>query len=118
MNWKKIETNEDIQDIMRTSENENVLLFKYSSNCSINYVVKTLLEREWNENSMNMQTYMADVINNKQISTDIESIFGTKHESPQAIIISKGKPIFNVSHGMILFSTLLDYANARNKITT
>jgi bacillithiol system protein YtxJ len=115
MNWKKIETNEDIKDIMSTSENENVLLFKYSPNCSINYVVKTLLEREWNENSMNMQTYLADVFNNKQMSSEIENIFATKHESPQALIISKGKQIFNASHGRILFSTLLDYANARNK---
>ena len=83
----------------------------FSPGNSVNYVVRFLLGREWNESEMNMKTYLADVDSNKSISAVIEKEFEINKESPQALIIDKGKVVFNVSYGRILFSELRKFSN-------
>ncbi len=111
MNWIKIESSDIIETIKQNSYNDRVLIFKYSPNCSVSYIVKMLLGREWAENEMKMKTYIADVIADKKLSQQLEEEFGIKHESPQVLIIENGKPVFNASHGAILYSEIRKYCN-------
>ncbi|MCC6866138.1 MAG: bacillithiol system redox-active protein YtxJ [Ignavibacteria bacterium] len=111
MNWIKIENSHDLEEIIQNSFNERVLLFKYSPRCSINYIVKNLLEREWAEYEMNMKTFLVDVIACKELSNQIETDFGIKHESPQVLIIENSKIIFYASHGAILYSKIRKFCN-------
>ena len=111
MNWIKIDSTDTLDEMMNSSNEEKVLIFKFSPSCSVSYVVRNLLEREWNEKEMNMKTYMVDVISNRDISKKIEKEFKVRHESPQALIIEKSKPVFSADHGRILFSEIRKYAN-------
>jgi len=111
MNWIKIESSDIIEIIKQNSYSERVLIFKYSPNCSVSFVVKMLLEREWAENEMKMKTYMVDVVAFKKLSEQMESEFGIKHESPQVLIIENGKPVFSASHGAILYSEIRKFCN-------
>ncbi|NOS85180.1 MAG: DUF2847 family protein, partial [Ignavibacteria bacterium] len=84
---------------------------KFFPKCAINYVVRSLLEREWNEGEMQMKTYLVDVIANRELSDKIENEFGVTHETPQAIILQNSKPVSSASHGKVIFSELRKYAN-------
>jgi len=111
MNWININSAESISEILELSKIEKVMILKFSPKCAINYVVRNLLEREWHEGEMRMKTYMVDVVSNKALSEQIEKEFGVTHESPQALILQNGKPVFNASHGKVIFSELRKYAN-------
>ena len=110
MNWIKLDSPEMQQEMKAASENEKVLVLKFSPKCAINYVVRNLLEREWAEGEMRMKTYIVDVISGKGISAQIEKDYGVDHESPQAIIIDKGKVVFHASHGKVIYSELRKFA--------
>ena len=47
MNWIKIDSKEAIAELKTISMKERVMLFKFKPECSINHVMKLLLEREW-----------------------------------------------------------------------
>ena len=111
MNWIKADSIEKIDEIKALSGSEKVLILKFSPKCSINYVVRFLLEREWNNGEMQMKTYLVDVLSNRELSDKIEKDFGVTHETPQAIILEKSKPVFSASHGKVIFSELRKYAN-------
>ncbi len=111
MNWIKADSIDKINEIKALSGSEKVLIFKFSTKCSISYVVRSLLEREWNEGEMQMKTYFVDVISNRELSDKIENEFGVTHETPQAIILKDSKPVFTASHGKVIFSELRKYAN-------
>lgn len=111
MNWIKADSTKKIDEIKSLSGSEKVLILKFSPKCSISYVVRFLLEREWNEGEMQMKTYLVDVIANRELSDKIENEFGVTHETPQAIILQNSKPVFSASHGKVVFSELRKYAN-------
>ncbi len=111
MNWINLDSIDKINELKELSANQNVLVFKYSPKCVVNYIVRNLLEREWNEGEMNMKTYIVDVINYKDISKQIETDFDVNHESPQLLIIEKSKPVFTANHGRVLFSEIRKFAN-------
>lgn len=57
------------------------------------------LERQWNQNEMlSVKPYFLDLITFREISNQIEHQFNVVHESPQVLIISKGKSILDLSH--------------------
>lgn len=111
MNWISVKSSETISEILELSKKEKVMILKFSPKCAINYVVRNLLEREWHEGEMRMKTYMVDVVSNKALSEQIEKDFGVTHESPQALILEKEKPVFTASHGKVIYSELKKYAN-------
>lgn len=111
MNWINIDSAQIVSDIKELSDSEGVLILKFSPGCAINYVVRNLLEREWVEGEMRMKTYMVDVLAQKDISCKIAEDYGVEHESPQVLIIKKGKPLFTASHGKVLYSEIRDHRN-------
>ncbi len=111
MNWIKADSADKLDEIIALSKNEKVLILKFSPKCSINYVVRFLLEREWNEGEMQMKTYIVDVLSNRELSDRMEKEFGVTHETPQAIILQNSQPVFTASHGKVIFSELRKYAN-------
>ncbi|KXK42247.1 MAG: hypothetical protein UZ05_CHB002003028 [Chlorobi bacterium OLB5] len=111
MNWLKLDSEDKLQDILQESKNTNILVFKYSPGCIVNYVVKFLFEREWNEMEMKMKTYLLNIAENTGLSGKVEKITGITHESPQVFIFRDSTPVFNASHGRILFSEVRKFNN-------
>src|SRR5437588_9798869 len=101
MNWLQIDTENKLQEINDLSAHERVLILKFSPACSISFITKMLLEREWNADLMNMKSYILNVLSRKELSKKIEKEYGVQHESPQVLIIENGKCINNFSHGKI-----------------
>ena len=111
MNWIIADSADRIYEAADLSQEERVLIFKYSHRCVINYTMKMLLQKEWNEGEMSMKTYLVNVIDSRDISNDITKQFEVEHHSPQVLIIEKGKCIANFTHGKVLYSNLKQFAN-------
>ena len=99
MDWIKLVSEETLDSIKNDSASKPVVLFKHSTRCSISAAALSRLERAWNKDEMaDIKFYFLDLLNYRNISQKIESIFGIGHESPQLLIISNGNCIYNSSH--------------------
>ena len=114
MNWIQIDSEEILDKITRLSNKRRVLIFMYSGNTTVNYMIKYTIEREWNPREMEMSTFILDTESHNNIAGELANSYGIKMYSPQAFIIEKGKCIFSAVDGEVDFKTLRDYANSKN----
>lgn len=107
MNWIKLTEESQLDQIREESKDQPVMIFKHSITCSTSNMVVNRLERSWNEKEMeNVQIYLLELQNYRQISNAIAEQFAVRHESPQVLIIRDGKAVYSRSHFEINFSAL------------
>lgn len=97
MNWNNITTEEQIETLVKESENTPVLIFKHSTRCSISSMVKDRVERSWNLEGK-VKPYYLDLIQYRSISNLIAQKFNVEHQSPQAIVLKDGMVHYDASH--------------------
>lgn len=97
-----------ISEIIENSKSGPVVIFKYSNQCQTSERLKENLQRELEKNSIKTPIYIVTVQNQKSLSKSIEDFFEVKHESPQILVINKGKCESYASHHHIKVSDLLD----------
>jgi bacillithiol system protein YtxJ len=112
MNWNKITQPSDLEEIVKLSNTQKVLVFKHSTTCSISAMALSRLERAWKDAEMqHIKPYYLDLLSYRSLSNQIAQDFGVKHESPQVLLIEKGKCIFNDSHGAISYQAIKEQSN-------
>ena len=111
MEWKAIKNDSTFYELLELSDKEKVLILKFSPDCMVSFIMKMILQREWNQAMMNIKTYLVDVIDHKDISDKISAEFGVEHQSPQVLIVKNGKCIHVKSHGHITIKDLAQFAN-------
>lgn len=111
MEWKALSGESAFYEVQELSDRERVLIFKHDPDCIVSFMIKQLLQREWNESFMNMKTYLVDVKKYGELSGQMSHEFGIDHITPQALIISKDKCIHNKANGYIQYSDLKQFAN-------
>jgi bacillithiol system protein YtxJ len=110
MNWNKLSDLAQLDEIIKTSQDKPVLIFKHSTRCSISSTALDRVERSWkNDEVKDLQPYYLDLIQFRNISTAIEEKFGVEHQSPQVLIIKNGDCIYNASHYDIRYADLLKH---------
>ncbi|WP_010252366.1 bacillithiol system redox-active protein YtxJ [Myroides injenensis] len=97
MNWINLTESKQIDEIIKESEDRAVVIFKNSPRCYISKFALRNFESSF-ENPTAINCYMVDVVQHKLISIEIADRFQINHESPQLLIISKGKAVYNASH--------------------
>ena len=98
--WIDLNNEMIIQDILKLSFIDKVLIFKHSTRCSISFMAKNRIESGFNNPKIS-KCYLLDLLKNSELSNNIATNFNVFHESPQVLIIQDGKTIFNASHGDI-----------------
>lgn len=99
MDWKRLESLEQLAQIKQESQEKPVLIFKHSSRCSISSIAWDRLKRNWkSEDSERISPYFLDLISYREISNTIAREFEVYHESPQIILIKEGKAVYDTSH--------------------
>jgi bacillithiol system protein YtxJ len=99
MNWTELKALDQVDEIKKESTERPVLIFKHSNRCNISRTTLDRLERHWNEGEMaGVKPYFLDLINHRVLSNLLAEVFNVEHESPQIILIEKGKSILNLSH--------------------
>jgi len=111
MNWIQLRSLRQLEEIKLQSEEKPVLIFKHSTRCSTSRMSLDRLERHWDTQEMtNVTPYFLDLLSYREVSNVIADQFGVQHESPQVLVISKGKSVLDLSHFEI------DYQQIKNVV--
>ena len=100
INWLQLIDISQLDEIEDASNSKLVVIFKHSTRCSISRMALRQFENEFEANE-NVLPYYLDLLNHRDISNEIASKFSVVHQSPQLLIISKEKCIYNASHSDI-----------------
>lgn len=108
--WKDLNDPAQLAAIIEESNTRPVVLFKHSTRCSISAVAKTRLERESAPDGISF--YLLDLIRYRSVSNQIATEFNVTHQSPQVLLISGGKCLYDESHGSISMQEIESQAAA------
>lgn len=96
---QEIKNTETIEKLDAMSETQAVLIFKHSTRCFISSKALQKLQGEWDKaNSSSLVPFFVDVVARRNVSNALANHYGVRHESPQALLIHKGKCIYHASH--------------------
>ena len=116
MNWKKIESVEQLEAIDELSKSNPVLIFKHSTRCGISMGVYADFEETFRDGIPdNMEVFYLDILMHRNISNTIAEIYKVRHESPQVLIIQNGRCIMNKAHFAINFDELKNFILTETK---
>ncbi|MEQ9402260.1 MAG: bacillithiol system redox-active protein YtxJ [Cyclobacteriaceae bacterium] len=104
MNWNELNDISQLEEMKELSKKKPVLIFKHSTRCGISSMALSRLERKWSGDEI--EPYFLDLLRYREISSVIASDFGILHQSPQAILLKEGKPVYNSSHNGIDFDEI------------
>ena len=105
--WFKLNSVDQIDEIIQESERTAVLIYKHSTRCGISSMAMDRLVRGWDsEYTDKIKPYYLDLIAYREVSDAVAERFGVYHQSPQVILIKNGKAIYDDSHMAISFDLL------------
>lgn len=87
-----------LDEIDEISQSKPVVIFKHSTRCFISKTVLKQFEAEFNYSVDQIDWYLLDLLNYRDISNEIAHRYNVTHQSPQIIVIRNGKAVFNESH--------------------
>ncbi len=91
-NFITLDSLEKLDELVAASHDKPVILFKHSNNCGISSGVY----REVSD--VDADINLVIVQNARSVSDLIAERTGIRHESPQAIVLKDGRPIYHASH--------------------
>ncbi|MBL4951927.1 bacillithiol system redox-active protein YtxJ [Neobacillus sp. OS1-32] len=95
---KKVDTIEQFNEIIK--EDSRFYFFKHSLTCPISQAAYKEYEK-FTADHQEIPAYYLAVQDSRPLSNEIAERFDIKHESPQAILFSDGKAVWNASHWKI-----------------
>jgi len=110
MNWIKLQSETQLEEIREKSASRPQLIFKHSTRCSTSALVKGRLERAGQPEAIDF--YFLDLISFRPVSNKIAETFFVEHESPQVLLIRNGECVYDESHLGITMADIEDHAAA------
>jgi len=110
MNWITLQSESQLEDILKNSTRRPQVIFKHSTRCSTSALVKNRLERASKSQDKDIEFYYLDLLSYRPISNKIAETFRVHHESPQVLIIRNGECIYDESHLGISMDEIADRA--------
>ena len=108
--WHPLTRMEQLEELEKESHHKTVAIFKHSTRCGISRMVLRNFENEFASTSeKELKLYFLDLLSNREISNEIASKFGVRHESPQLLIIKEGKVVQHESHHGIKAESLAQF---------
>lgn len=101
IHWIALTEAEQLEKIINLSNEKPILIFKHSTRCGISRMVLKNFERNFDIESDKIDCYFLDLLSYRNISAMIAEKFSVPHQSPQAILISKGEVVYHDSHSSI-----------------
>lgn len=105
MNWIVLNTEEQLETLIKNSHDKPQVVFKHSTRCSISSVVKKRLEKS--NPPGHIEFYFLDLIAHRSLSNKISKDLSISHESPQVLLIQNGICKFDESHLVIHMDDIL-----------
>jgi bacillithiol system protein YtxJ len=104
---------QDLTLFLERSQKNPVVLFKHSTQCSRSAAAYEELETFMSRNP-DVLCGMVLVIEDRELSDALENQFGIQHESPQAVVISRGNPVWHAHHSKVTARALEEAIAAQN----
>jgi bacillithiol system protein YtxJ len=109
MAWIKLNSQALFERLIADSKLAPQFVFKHSVRCSISAMALNRLQ----ESSKKMNIYIIDVINNRDISNEVEKKFDVRHQSPQLLVVIGGNCKYHTSHMGVTSSVLDQFFSAQ-----
>ena len=88
-----------LEEAIAESCQRPVLLFKHSSTCGISWEALDELQLHVQRDRVAQATYkMITVQSHRGVSEEVAARLGVRHETPQAILLRHGRPVWKASH--------------------
>lgn len=110
MNWVKLQTLNQLEDLNQLSDSKAILFFKHSTRCSISSTALSRFERHATNATGDVIFVYLDLLNHRDISNHLSELYKVEHQSPQALLVKNQKCIINQSHLEINLADLLNSA--------
>ncbi len=91
-NFIEIHSDKELDELFQKSNEQSVIFFKHSLACPISAGV----HRE--VSGVDADIYLIVMQQSRGVSNALAEKTGIRHESPQAIVIKDGKPVYHASH--------------------
>lgn len=105
MLWSELKSQDEWKALLNSED--KFIVFKHSTRCSISRTALSRFERDW-DSTLTVKPYYLDLLEHRDISNAIAQDTGVEHESPQAILIEKGRVLKHASHLSIYVSELTE----------
>ena len=109
INWIHLTDLGQLNEVQEVSYTKATIIFKHSTTCSISRMALKNFENEYELNDF-VDAYFLDLLNQRDICSEIATKFNVVHQSPQLLLIKNGECVYNDSHDRI------DAAVLRGKI--
>jgi len=100
-NWQELTEINDIEALINLSQDKKVIIFKHSTRCGTSRMALKAFEKKWADTE-DISFYFLDLLCHRDISNAIAHDFEVFHQSPQLIVLEKGKVRTHASHYDIL----------------
>ena len=111
----KITKINDIGALAKVLEKPESILFKNSKRCPVSSFARKEFEKFAEQKGINIDLFMIDIIENRDVSTEFAEKTEIKHESPQVCYIKNGTVIWHESHMSITCDNINEIVK---KVTT
>jgi bacillithiol system protein YtxJ len=100
MEWSHLTEMQQLDEIVKESNNQPVVIFKHSTRCNISRMALKQFENEFDITS-SVKPYYLDLLEFRPISNEIASKFNVVHQSPQIIVLKNELVVHDASHADI-----------------
>jgi bacillithiol system protein YtxJ len=90
--FQSLSDKETLESLIAKSKQQPIVVFKHSNSCPISSAAYREMEKF--EGEVNLLVIQAS----RDLSRELETITGVRHESPQVIVIKDGKAVWDASH--------------------
>ena len=110
LEWRALETEEELVRLEEASRTKAVLIFKHSTRCGISAMALSRFERDF-DSQASFDPYYLDLITYRDLSNEIASRYGVVHQSPQTLLLVNGSVVHTASHNGIDFGEVNNVAS-------
>jgi bacillithiol system protein YtxJ len=87
----------DDDNLASAFQSDRIVLYKHSKSCSISAFAMREIQK-FSDKHPDVVVYILEVREQRPLSQKVAAHFDIPHQSPQAIVIQKGKAIWHASH--------------------
>ncbi|MFP9100388.1 bacillithiol system redox-active protein YtxJ [Flavobacterium sp. RHBU_24] len=99
--WNDLTELKQLDTLVAESADTPVIIFKHSTRCPVSRMALKNFENEYSIGEGEAKPYFLDLLEHRDISSEIASRFNVVHQSPQVLVIKKGQSVYDESHGEI-----------------
>lgn len=96
--WNELTEIKQLDDIIQESADTPAIIFKHSTRCAISRMALRNFEKDYNIEEGKAKPYYLDLLEHRDVSNEIASIFHIEHQSPQLLVVKDGVVVYHTSH--------------------